>query len=51
MVREHQEVVTALEIGDVEGIQDTITRQIIASRDRVMESILQGELQPVQVSG
>ncbi|MFA9491922.1 MAG: GntR family transcriptional regulator [Anaerolineales bacterium] len=51
MVREHQEVVAALEIGDVEGIQDAIARQIIASRDRVMESILQGELQPVQVSG
>ena len=50
MVREHQEVVVALEIGDVEGIQDAIMRQIIASRDRVMESILQGELQPVQVS-
>lgn len=51
MVREHQEVVAALEIGDVEAIQDSITRQIIASRDRVMEAILQGELQPVQVSG
>jgi DNA-binding GntR family transcriptional regulator len=51
MVREHQEVVAALEIGDVEGIRDAITRQIIASRDRVMEAILQGELQPVQVSG
>ncbi len=51
MVREHQEVVTALENGDVEGIQDAITRQIIASRDRVMEAIFQGELQPVQVSG
>lgn len=51
MVREHQEVVAALEIGDVEGIQDAIARQIIASRDRVMESILQGELQPVQVIG
>jgi DNA-binding GntR family transcriptional regulator len=51
MVREHHEVVAALEIGDVEGIRDAITRQIIASRDRVMEAILQGELQPVQVSG
>jgi DNA-binding GntR family transcriptional regulator len=51
MVREHQEVVTALENGDVEGVRDAITRQIIASRDRVMEAILQGELQPVQVSG
>lgn len=51
MVREHHEVVAALEIGDVEGIRDAISRQIIASRDRVMEAILQGELQPVQVSG
>jgi DNA-binding GntR family transcriptional regulator len=50
MVREHQEVVTALESGDVEGVRDAIRRQIIASRDRIMEAIVQGELRPVQVS-
>lgn len=51
MVREHQEVVSTLENGDVDGAQVAITRQINASRDRIMEAILQGELQPVQVSG
>jgi DNA-binding GntR family transcriptional regulator len=51
MAQEHQEVIVALEIGDVEGVQDAIRRQIIASRDRIMEAIMQGELQPVQVSG
>jgi len=51
MVHEHQEVVAALEIGDVEGVRDAIARQIVASRDRIMEAIMQGELQPVQLSG
>lgn len=51
MRQEHQEVVAALEIGDVEGIREAITRQIITSRDRVMEAILQGDIRPVQVSG
>lgn len=51
MVREHQEVVAALQSGDVEGIQGAIMRQVVASRDRIMEAIMQGELQPIQVSG
>ena len=51
MKREHQEVVAALEAEDVEGVRETITSQIIASRDRILEAILQGDIQPVQVSG
>lgn len=51
MACEHQEVVAALERGDVEGVRDAIARQIVASRDRIMEAIMQGELQPVQLSG
>ena len=47
MRREHQEVVAALEAGDVERARDAITRQIITSRDRVMEAILQGVAMPV----
>jgi len=50
MVREHQEVVAALENGDVPGTRDAVSRQIAASRDRILEAILQGDLQPVQVS-
>ncbi len=51
MLQEHQEVVAALEIGNVEGARDAVTHQIITSRDRVMEAILQGDIRPVQVSG
>jgi DNA-binding GntR family transcriptional regulator len=50
MRREHQELVAALENGDVETASATISDQIMASRDRVLEAILQGELQPVQIS-
>ncbi|NIS81104.1 MAG: FCD domain-containing protein [Anaerolineales bacterium] len=51
MVLEHLKVVAALESGDVEEARDAIRRQIIASRNRIMEAIVQGELQPVQLSG
>ena len=51
MKQEHQEVVAALEIGDVEGVRDAITRQIITSRDRILEAIMQGDIQHVHISG
>lgn len=51
MRQEHQEVVAALERGDVDALRDAITRQIITSRDRILEAIMQGDLEPVQVSG
>jgi DNA-binding GntR family transcriptional regulator len=51
MRQEHQEVVAALESGDVEGIKSAITEQIMTSRDRILEAILQGDIRPVQVSG
>jgi len=51
MKREHEEVVAGLEAGDVEGVRDAVTHPIITSRDRVLEAILQGDIQPVQVSG
>ncbi len=50
MKQEHQEVVAALEAGDVEGVRDAIARQVMTSRDRILEAILQGDIQPVQVS-
>lgn len=49
MTREHQEVVTALEKGDVAGAREIISRQIMSSRDRILEAIVQGEIQSVQV--
>jgi DNA-binding GntR family transcriptional regulator len=51
MVNEHKEVVAALENGDVDEVQDAIRRQIISSKDRIMEAIMRGELTPVQVGG
>lgn len=51
MVHEHQEVVTALEKGDVAGARKAVTEQIMSSRDRILEAIMQGDIQSVQVSG
>jgi len=51
MKREHQEVVAALENRDVEGVRDAIARQIITSRERIMEAILQGDIRHVHISG
>jgi len=50
MTREHQEVVAAMENGDVERVREAISRQIINSRDRILEAIIQGDIQSVQVS-
>ena len=51
MRREHQELATALENGDVERAIVVIKEQIIASRDRILEAIMQGDIQSVQVRG
>jgi DNA-binding GntR family transcriptional regulator len=50
MRREHREVVAALEMGEVKGVREVIMRQIMTSRDRVMEAILRGDIRPVQVT-
>ncbi len=50
MVQEHHAVVEALENGDIEGVREVIERQIITSRDRILEAILQGDIQSVHVS-
>jgi len=49
MVEEHREVVAALEAGDVARLKDSISRQVTTSRERVMEAILQGQIQPIQI--
>jgi DNA-binding GntR family transcriptional regulator len=51
MIREHLELVEALEDGDVDGARDVIKDQILTSRDRILEAIMQGEIVSVQVSG
>jgi DNA-binding GntR family transcriptional regulator len=51
MKKEHQGLVVALENGDAEGAQETITRQIIRSRDRILEAIMQGDIRSIHVSG
>ena len=50
MMEEHQEVVAALEACDVEMVRNVLTLQITASQNRIMEAIMRGEIQPVQIS-
>ncbi len=50
MKHEHQEVVAALESGDLERVREAITRQILTSRDRILEAIMQGDIPTVQVN-
>ena len=49
MRREHQELVAFLENGDVESAVAAIKEQILASRDRILEAIMQGEISEIQV--
>ena len=49
MRREHKELVTALEQGDLDQALAAINLQIISSRDRILEAIIEGELNSVQV--
>ena len=51
MKREHEEVVAALETGDVEGLTTCIKDQITTSRDRILEAIMKGDLPSVQLGG
>lgn len=50
MRREHQELVATLEKGDVAAVREALARQINASRDRILEAILQGDVRSVQVN-
>lgn len=49
MRREHRELVSALENGDVVRAVDAIKQQIISSRDRILEAIVEGEFNSIQV--
>jgi DNA-binding GntR family transcriptional regulator len=49
MRQEHEEVVAYLESGDVESLKDCIKQQILTSRNRILEAIMQGDLPSVQV--
>jgi DNA-binding GntR family transcriptional regulator len=48
MRSEHQELVSAIEAGDLDRATMVITAQIYASRDRILEAILEGEINAVQ---
>lgn len=50
MTEEHVEVVASLESGDVELVRNVIIKQILASKKRIMEAIMSGEIQHIQVS-
>jgi DNA-binding GntR family transcriptional regulator len=51
MKREHEEVVAALEAGDVEGLKECIEQQILTSQDRILEAIMKGDLPTIQLGG
>jgi DNA-binding GntR family transcriptional regulator len=50
MRREHQEVIAALEASDPDKMREVLTRQIQASRERILEAILQGDLPAIQIN-
>ncbi len=47
---EHSEVVAALELGNVTQVRAVLAEQIIASRDRILEAILHGEIEAIRLS-
>ena len=49
MKREHEETVALLEAGDMEGLEACIAQQILTSRNRILEAIIQGALPNVEV--
>ena len=49
MRREHQELVSALDQGELHQALAAINHQILSSRDRILEAIIEGELDSVQV--
>jgi len=49
MRREHQALVAALENGDQAAARQAITEQIQSSRDRILEAILQGDFDSIQI--
>lgn len=49
MKQEHQDVVAALEAGDVDAVKDLVAQQILTSQTRVMEAILRGHIQSIHI--
>jgi DNA-binding GntR family transcriptional regulator len=49
MKHEHQEVVAALENGDIAKVREAIAHQILNSRNRILEAIMQGNISTVHV--
>jgi DNA-binding GntR family transcriptional regulator len=49
MQREHEELVAAIEKGDEKAAKESMTNQIMTSKNRILEAIMKGEFQPIQV--
>jgi DNA-binding GntR family transcriptional regulator len=49
MRREYRELVSALENGDVGRAGAATKEQMISSRDRILEAIVEGKLSSIQV--
>ena len=49
MRSEHQALVAALENGDQVAARQAITEQILSSRERILEAILQGDFDSIQI--
>jgi len=48
MAREHEELCSAIEDGDLERATESMSDQIITSKQRIMEAIMRGDLKPIQ---
>lgn len=48
MRREHEELVAAIEKGDEKAAKESMTNQVINSKNRILEAILKGDFQPIQ---
>ena len=48
---EHEDVVAALEAGDIELLTSGLEEHILASRNRILEAIMQGDMPTVQFGG
>jgi DNA-binding GntR family transcriptional regulator len=51
MAEEHQDLVAAIEEGDMEHATASMENQIITSKNRILEAIMSGELHSIQAIG
>jgi len=51
MVTEHQDLVAAIEKGNLDDALASIEEQVLSSKKRILEAIMNGELKPIQALG